>query len=94
MKDSLQDKDIFKVLKSRSNEIFEKTEKGYRLDVYVPFTDKKDFELYESGTDVIVKIGNFKRNIPIPNIIRKYSIASAKLKEEVISIYFQMPKEG
>lgn len=94
VKDSLQDKDIFKVLKSRSNEIFEKTEKGYRLDVYVPFTDKKDFELYESGTDVIVKIGNFKRNIPIPNIIRKYSIASAKLKEEVISIYFQMPKEG
>lgn len=89
VKDSLQDKDIFKVLKSRPNEIFEKTEKGYRLDVYVPFSDKKDFDLFESGTDVIVKIGNFKRNIPIPNIIRKYSIASAKLKEEVLSIYFE-----
>lgn len=89
VKDSLQDKDIFKVLKTRSNEIFEKTEKGYRLDVFVPCTDKKDFDIFESGTDVIVKIGNFKRNIPIPNIIRKYSIASAKLKEEVLSIYFE-----
>ena len=89
VEDSLPDKDIFKVLKRRTNEIFEKTEEGYRLDVYVPFTDKKDFDLFESETDVVVKIGNFKRNIPIPNIIRKYSIVSAKLNAEVLSIYFE-----
>lgn len=87
--DSLQDKSIFKVLKTTVNETFEKTENGYRLDVYLPFTDKKDFDLFESGTDVIVKIGNFKRNIPIPNIIRKCSIVSAKLNSEVLSIYFE-----
>ena len=45
VRDSLQDKNIFKVLKTTVNETFEKTEKGYRLDVYVPFTDKKDFDL-------------------------------------------------
>ena len=87
--DSLQDESIFKVLKKTENETFEKTEKGYVLQVYLPFTDKKDFDLFESGTDVIVKIGNFKRNIPIPNIIRKYSIVSAKLNEEVLSIQFE-----
>lgn len=89
VQDSLQDKNIFEVLKTTVNESFEKTEKGYRLKVYVPFTDKKDFELLESGTDIIVKIGNFKRNIPIPNVIRKYSIASAKLNEEILNIYFE-----
>lgn len=89
VRDSLQDENIFKVLKTRINETFEKTEKGYCLNVYVPFTDKKDFDLFESGTDIIVKIGNFKRNIPIPNIIRKYSIASARLNEEVLKIYFE-----
>lgn len=89
IKDSLQDEKIFKVLKTTLNEIFEKTEKGYRLDVYVPFTDKKDFDLYETGTDVVIKIGNFKRNIPMPNIIKKYSITSAKLNDEVLSIYFE-----
>jgi len=87
--DSLQDENIFKVLKTTVNETFVKTEKGYRLDVYIPFTDKKDFDLFESGTDIIVKIGNFKRNIPIPNVIRKYSLASAKLNEEVLSICFE-----
>jgi len=89
IRDSLHDENIFKVLKTTVNEIFEKTEKGYRLDVYLPFTNKKDFDLFESGTDIIVKIGNFKRNIPIPNIIRKYSIASAKLNDDVLSIYFE-----
>ena len=87
--DSLNDENLFKILKTTINEIFEKTEKGYRLDVYVPFTDKRDFDLFESGTDIIVKIGNFKRNIPVPNVIRKYSIASAKLNNEHLSIYFE-----
>jgi len=87
--DSLNDKNIFKVLKTSVNETFEKTEKGYRLDIYVPFTDKKDFDLFESSTDIIVKIGNFKRNIPIPHIIKKYSIASAKLNDGILSIYFE-----
>jgi arsenite-transporting ATPase len=89
VKDCLQDENIFKVLKTTVNETYEKTEKGYRLNVYIPFTNKKDFDIFESGTDIIVKIGNFKRNIPIPNIMKKYSIASAKLNEEVLSIYFE-----
>ncbi|AKL94739.1 arsenical pump-driving ATpase [Clostridium aceticum] len=89
MRDSLEDINIFKVLKTTVNETFEKTEKGYRLDIYVPFADKKDFDLFESGTDIIVKIGNFKRNIPIPHIIKKYSIASAKLNNGVLSIDFE-----
>lgn len=89
VRDSLQDENIFKVLKTRLNETFEKTEKGYRLDVYIPFADKKDFDLFESGTDIIIKIGNFKRNIPIPDVIRKYSISSAKMNDEVLSINFQ-----
>jgi arsenite-transporting ATPase len=87
--DSLQDENLFGVLKTTVNETYSKTDNGYRLDVYLPFTDKKEFELFESGTDIIVKIGNFKRNIPLPNVIRKYSLTKAKLDEEVLSIYFE-----
>jgi arsenite/tail-anchored protein-transporting ATPase len=87
--DSLMDKKIFDVLKTTDNETFQKTEKGYTLEVYVPFTDKRDFDLYESGTDIIIKIGNFKRNIPLPNVMRKYTIAGAKFNEGVLSISFE-----
>ncbi len=87
--DSLNDENLFKVLKTTVNETYKKTEKGYQLDVYLPFTDKKDFELFESGTDIIIKIGNFKRNIPLPNVIRKYILTSAKLNDEVLRINFE-----
>ena len=87
--DSLTDEHLFEVLKTTPNETFEKIENGYRLEIYIPFADKTDFDLLESGTDIIIKIGNFKRNIPIPNVIRKYSISSAKLEDEKLSIIFQ-----
>ncbi|AEY64512.1 ArsA family ATPase [Clostridium sp. BNL1100] len=88
VKDSLQDKNIFEVSRKVESETFEKTDKGYRLKVYVPFTSKQDFELLESGTDIIIKIGNFKRNIPIPNVMRKYSVGAAKFESEVLCIDF------
>jgi arsenite/tail-anchored protein-transporting ATPase len=87
--DSLQDQKIFEVLKTSANETFEKTDNGYKLEIYVPFTEKSDFDLYESGTDIIIKIGNFKRNIPMPNVIRKYSIAGAQFNDGVLSINFE-----
>lgn len=89
VRDSLSGENLFKVLKTTSNETFEKTEKGYKLEVYIPFANKTDFELLESGTDIIIKIGNFKRNIPIPNVIRKYTISSAKLENEKLTIIFE-----
>jgi arsenite-transporting ATPase len=88
-KDSLQDENLFNVLKITANETFEKVENGYKLDIYVPFTDKNDFDLFESGSDIIIKIGNFKRNIPMPNVIKKYSISKAKLNDGCLSIYFE-----
>jgi len=89
IEDSLQVENIFKVLKITENERFEKTDKGYKLKVYVPFTEKTDFDLYEADSDIIIKIGNFKRNIPMPNVIRKYSIDKAKFANGYLEIYFQ-----
>lgn len=87
--DSLDDRNLFRVLKTTVNETFNKTDRGYRLDVYVPLAEKCAFDLFESGTDIIIKIGNFKRNIPIPNSVRKYQMASARLDAGTLSIYFE-----
>ncbi|OPX44937.1 arsenical pump-driving ATPase [Ruminiclostridium hungatei] len=89
VQDSLGDENIFKVLKTTLNETFTKTEKGYRLDIYVPLAEKGAFDLFESGTEVIIKIGNFKRNIPVPNTLRKYRMTTARLEEGVLSIDFE-----
>lgn len=89
IKDSFGDRKIFDVLKTTENETFKKVDQGYLLDLYIPFIDKSNFDLYQSDTEVIIKIGNFKRNIPMPDVIRKYSIDSAKLENERLKIIFK-----
>lgn len=87
--DSLSDKNIFKVLRTAPDEEYEKTERGYKLSLSIPIVSKTDFDMYESETDIIIKIGNFKRNIPIPDVLRKYSITKANLDNGILSILFE-----
>ena len=63
--------------------------KRYLLDVSLPCADKKELDLFQSGTDVIIKLKNFKRNIPLPNVLRNYMITSAKLEEGILHIQFE-----
>jgi arsenite-transporting ATPase len=92
--DVLTQADLFDVKENQPGETYEMTEAGYRLSLYLPCLRKEELELHESGTDVIIKIGNFKRNIPIPNTLRNYSIASAKVEEHVLKIEFVKKEEG
>jgi arsenite-transporting ATPase len=87
--DVLAQPDLFDIKDNLPCETYEMTEDGYMLSLYLPCMKKADLELHQSGTDVIIKIGNFKRNIPIPNTLRNYSIASAKVEEQVLKIQFE-----
>ena len=86
--DSLEDENIFNVLKFNSNETFKKLENGYSLTLKIPFAEKNDFDLFESSNEIIIKIGNFKRNIPLPDVVRKYSISNAKFENGELNIIF------
>ena len=87
--DSFQQADLLEVLKRENNEVFEKVEEGYLLKMKVPFVTKEDLDLYQSPTDLIIKIGNFKRNLPLPLVLRKYQIAAAKLNEGELQVVFK-----
>ena len=63
------------------------------LKVHLPFAAKDGVDLHESDKDVIIKIGNFKRNIPKPDVLRRMGISSAKFQEETLLITFS-EKEG
>lgn len=87
--DALNAEDIFGIRNIVLNEIYEKTDNGYLLKVFLPCLDKQDLNLHQSGTDVIIKIGNFKRNIPIPSSLRQYYISSAKIDNQILNIRFE-----
>lgn len=87
--ESFCDDNIFNVLKVVPNETFQKVNEGYLLKILIPFVDKKDFDLYHSGRELIIKIGNFKRNIPIPDVMVKCEVKSAKLEDSILTILFE-----
>ena len=87
-KDSLDDNKLFKVLKSNNNETFIKIDNGYKLILEIPFIKKESFDLFEGENEIIIKIGNFKRNVPLPEIIKKYDVTGAKLEGGKLEITF------
>ncbi len=79
---------IFQRIKEGKRESYYKNQDGYGLKLYIPGLDKEKLDIHESQVDVIIKIGNFKRNIPKPNTLRNYQIASANFNEDELTLSF------
>ena len=88
--DVLKSEAVFdsKILTQR--EYFEKTADGYRLSVAIPGADKKEINLYQAATDIVIRTGNMKRNIPLPNILRTYTVAGAAFEDGRLQIRFEL----
>lgn len=88
VEDVLEHTDVFESRTITEREKFIQTENGYQLEVFLPYASKEDIDLYQSATDLIIKTGSFKRNIPLPNILRSYTVAGAKFEEGKLRIHF------
>lgn len=84
----LKGRDVFKVQQELQGEVYEKNGAEYSLRIYLPCVQKGELQLHESITDLIVKIGNYKRSIPKPGTLRDYSVKSAKLEDKTLAITF------
>ena len=87
--DVLKDDEVFRTRVITQREHFEQTEDGYSLTVYMPGADKKEIDMYQVSNDIVVKAGNFKRNIPLPNILRTYVVAGARFEDGMLKISFE-----
>lgn len=88
-KDALMNQEVFEAKTITQRELFEQTDTGYTLKLFLPFVEKKEVELFQSQNNVVVKIGNFKRNIPLPNVLRTYQITSARFQERELLLQFE-----
>lgn len=93
IRDTFGRTDILKVLKDSKNEEYEKNEDGYLLKLLIPNAARDEIILHESGTDIIIRIGNFKRSIPLPYVLRKFRVAWAKFNGACLDIQF-VGKDG
>ncbi len=86
--DVLEGCPVFEVQKHQGGENYEKTEEGYVLKLFLPCAQKEDLDLYQSGGNIILKAGNFKRNIALPDTLRQCGISGAKQKGDILEIWF------
>ncbi len=84
----LKGRDVFSIQEELVSQCFEKVENGYNLLLKLPFIEKGEVILHESGTDIILKIGNFKRCIPKPNSLRNYAVTGAQLSDGILTVNF------
>lgn len=84
---TLKGKAVFEVIPEVASETYIKTEQGYEMKLFLPCLEKSGLDLHETGTDIIVRIGNFKRSIPKPNVLRAYEIQRANLEKQVLTLF-------
>ncbi|MDD3797353.1 MAG: ArsA family ATPase, partial [Lachnospiraceae bacterium] len=88
-RETLKEDHLFDVRKVVDAQTYEKTENGYELCLYLPFAQKDEIELHEGTMEVILKIGNFKRDIMLPSALSKYRINGAEMKDQTLHIHFE-----
>lgn len=86
-------KPVFDIQPPDHREVYEKTETGYTLKLHLPFVEKESLDLHESAGDIILKTGNYKRNIPKPDVLRHFFVSGAALAENTLTIRFERKNE-
>ena len=89
-RDALIGDEVFDTKRITQRESFEQNDRGYRMKLSIPFVEKSKVDLFQSENDVIIKINNFKRNIPLPNVLRTYRVSEAKLEEGILCLQFEI----
>ena len=80
---------VFEAVEVKDRECFEQTGEGYTLSIPLPNASKDELDLYQSHSNVVIRVRNFKRNIPLPDVLRNYDISSAKLEDGKLTIAFE-----
>ena len=89
VEDVLEEEDVFSTKNITERENFRQTETGYQLEVFLPNAEKEKIDLYQAAADIVIKTDNFKRNIPLPNVLRRYKVSKAKYEDGNLCIWFE-----
>lgn len=60
----------------------------YVMAIYMPFSTKDELSLNQKADELIIKVGNVKRNITLPRTLENLSVIGAKFEDEVLKVRF------
>ncbi len=60
----------------------------YLMSIHLPGTDKKDLNIWSAGDELIIEVGNYRRNILLPRSLAQKEVVEAKFKGDDLNIIF------
>lgn len=66
----------------------------FRLTVPLPFASKEQISVTRSGDELILHVGNQRRNIILPRALAGLDIAGARYEREALNVRFVVPASG
>jgi len=68
---------------------FSRGENGqFTLEIDLPFVTAEELQLHREKDDLIVRVGNFKRHVPLPRAVRRLPHKKARISQKVLYITF------
>lgn len=83
---------LFDIRLQTDNEEYRLCENGYLFTLKLPGVIEDEVEVYMHNLDMNIRIGNFNRCIPLPNILQRSQITSVQLEQGVLKIQFKIAK--
>lgn len=65
-----------------------KEDDGYHFRVYMPFLEKKKFDLFQKGILIIVTVSGYKRKIILPQILSNKTVKKAHYRDQYLHLFF------
>jgi arsenite-transporting ATPase len=76
-------------------ETIEPTAQGFLLKMPLPLARKEQLDLMQTGDELVVQVGDYKRNVILPRALATLQVASAKLEDGELRINFvRREKQG
>lgn len=89
-RDVLTDEDLFDVRIHTENETYEAIEGGYCLILKLQGASREGLKVFQRDMDVEIKLNNFCRCIPLPNILRGAEMTDVSLNGGELRICFRV----
>jgi len=61
---------------------------GYVLTIRVPFVSREDMDIHRRGEELFVRIGTYKRNLILPQTLKRMTVREANLAGDHLEILF------
>lgn len=68
-----------------------KTDTGYILSLLLPLAHKGDVEMFRSGEELVVRVGNWRRNILLPRALVTLETRGATFHDGTLDVNFAEP---